>query len=197
LQDLREFVTKHGKATQHMIANDKAMPAPATYAARFGSLQRAVEMITAEQPKGFSSVQLRLRLKWQLQDEFSRTLGEARIPSRKNCGVYTSSEHCPVLLDVARCYTLVADKERWEIRYSKKGGEGISCIAARLSPDNCAITDYVFIPSLPKAAQRVRLSESHIRRIGSIIPTLGEAVQLLLSNHKTSLSATSAHGEPV
>jgi len=185
LQDLREFIAKHGKATQSKIAKYKTTAAHATYAHRFGSLQRAVEMISAEPPRGFSSVQLRLRLKFQLQDEFSRVLTDAQVPSQKNCGVYTSSRHRPVLLDVARCYTLLGDTERWEIRYSRKGGEGISCIAARLDPENRSITDYLFIPRLPKAVQRIRLTEARIRSMGSITATLAETVQLLLSEGAT------------
>lgn len=192
LQELREFIAKHGRATQHLIGKHKTIASHATYAHRFGSLHRAVEMINTEPLHGFPTVQLRLRLKLQLQDEFTRALARTRIPSQKNCGIYTSSAHGPVLLEVARCYSLLGRDKRWEIRYSRKGGEGMSCIAGRLDPENRAIVDYLFIPRLPKAVQRVRLSELHIRSLGIITPTLGQAIELLLSEHKSPSDGNAA-----
>ena len=89
--DLREFIAKHGRATQYLIAKDKTMPAHATYAHRFGSLQRAVAMITTEPTKGFSPAHLRLRLKLQLQEEFSQALTGAGISSHSSMVILVSS----------------------------------------------------------------------------------------------------------
>ena len=187
LLELRLFVARYGAVTKAMLACDKTMATANTYEHRFGSFLRALAMIKAEPQTGFSQREQRFRIKTQLRDEFAGTLASARVPFKRNCGLYTSEMHHPMLLDVARCITLLGGEPRWEIRYSRKGGEGLSCIAARLDPDNKSVTDYVFIPRLPKAAQRLRLAEEALREIGFLTPTLAEAIRLLLAKRAQNI----------
>lgn len=179
LQDLRSFIEKHGKATQLMLAADKEMATAATYEFRFGSFRRALELIKTEPPRGFSAIERRVRIKIWLQDEFARTMAANNIQSRRRHGVFISSIHSPVLLDVARCFTLTDGQLRWEIRYPLLGVEGLCCLTIRLTADNTSPMDYVFIPRLPRAIQRVRLSEERIRGIGIVRGSLAEIIQLL------------------
>ncbi len=100
---------------------------------------------------------------------------------RKN-GVFRSSGHPPVLLDVARCRVLKNGQLRWEIRYPLKGVEGLRCITLRLSPDNRQPLDYLLIRSLPPGDQRYRFNEERIQRLASIHKNLDEAVGRLLQD---------------
>ena len=191
LLDLRSFVAKHGAATKKMLAQDPTMASPPTYEHRFGSFRRALELIKLEPPQGFSVIDARCRMKLRLQDEFAAALANARITSRRSWGLYSSDMHRPVLLDVARWFRLKDGHLRSEIRYSRRGGDGASCIAARLYPDQESVTDYLFIPRLPKAVQRLRLSEERIRTIGFITRTLPQAIELLLAENDQAVAEQS------
>jgi DNA invertase Pin-like site-specific DNA recombinase len=180
LQELRDFVRKHGKATQIMLSTDKNMATLTTYTSRFGSFQRALELIRTEPSQGFSTIERRTRLKIWLQDEFARTMAAANILSRRWQGVFLSSCHPPVLLDVARCFTLNDGQLRWEIRYPLAGVGGLRCITLRLDPNNKLPLDYVFFPQLPPTVQRCRFSEERIQQMGFVRSSLAQAIELFL-----------------
>jgi hypothetical protein len=182
LQQLRDFVKSHGKATQVMLAADPSMATGGTYGARFGSFSRALQLIKTEPPEDFPEIERRARIKTWLQDEFARTLAVNNVQSRRSHGFFISSQHPPVLLDVARCFALADGQLRWEIRYPLTRNEGLRCITVRLHPDNKLPMDYVFIPCLPRAIQRWRFSEERIQRLASIHKSLDEAVSLFLQD---------------
>jgi hypothetical protein len=129
-----------------------------------------------------AEIERRARIKTWLQDEFARTLAVNNVQSRRSHGFFISSQHPPVLLDVARCFALADGQLRWEIRYPLTRNEGLRCITVRLHPDNKLPMDYVFIPCLPRAIQRWRFSEERIQRLASIHKSLDEAVSLFLQD---------------
>ena len=180
LEELRAFVKRHGKATQAMLAADPKMAKTQTYADRFGSLCRALELIKTEPKEGFSEIECRARLKMWLQDEFARTTQARKLPYRRFYGVFRSSQHPTVVLEVGCCIRLPNGKLRWQIRYPAGGVEGMPCICLRLQPNNKLPMDYVCIPSLPYVAWFCQLSEERIRDLGFITQNLDEAVQRLL-----------------
>lgn len=182
LQELRDFVQKHGRATQLMLAADKHTANVTTYVTRFGSFRRALELTKTEPRQEFSAIERRIRMKIWLQDEFARTLAASNMQTRRRHGAFLSSSHPRVLLDVARCFTLSGGQLRWEIRYPLTGVEGLCCITLRLDPDNTLPMDYVFIPRLPQVVQRCRLSDECIHKIGFIRNSLVDAIQLLLAS---------------
>jgi len=184
-EELRDFVDKHGRATQLMIATDPTMASTCTYAERFGSFSRALALATRERHGGFSEIERRAHLKLGLQDEFARIMAANSVLCRRKNGVFRSSSHPPVLLDVARCRVLKSGQLRWEIRYPLKGVEGLRCITLRLDPDNRQPLDYLLIRSLPPGNQRYRFNEERIQRLASIHKNLDEAVGRLLqdANH--------------
>jgi DNA invertase Pin-like site-specific DNA recombinase len=186
LQQLRDFVKTHGKATQVMLAADPSMATGCTYGARFGSFSRALQLIKTEPPEGFPEIERRARIKLWLQDEFARILAVNNVQSRRSYGFFISSQHPPVLLDVARCFALADGQLRWEIRYPLTRNEGLRCITVRLQPDNKLPMDYVFIPCLPRAIRRWRFSQERIEEIGFIKKTLDEILRLLLQNNDDS-----------
>ena len=138
-------MAQHGRATQKMLSQDRDMATTNTYERRFGSFRRALELIKSEPTGGFSVIEARRRLKLRLQDEFAVALANTGIASRRSWGLYSSDRHRPVLLDVARWFRLNDGQLRWEIRYSRRGGDGVSCIAARLHPDQGTAMDYLFL----------------------------------------------------
>ena len=180
LRELQEFTAKHGKATGPKLAADPNMVATHTYALRFGSFSRAVELIRIEPPGGFSRVVQRVRMKNYLQDEFARITAANDALFRRRRGVFVSTVHPPVLLEVARCFVLAPGKLRWEIRYPLNGTEGLRCIILRLQPDNKAPLDYVLVPRLPPANRRWRFSERRIHDLGFVTETLEAAIDLFL-----------------
>lgn len=162
------------------------MATATTYEHRFGSFRRALRLIETDLPQGFSVTQRRRRLKLQLQDEFAKTLANAHITSKRSWGLYTSESHRPVVMEVARCFTLDIGQLRWQTRFSRRGGRGTSCIAARLDENNRSIADYVFISRLPDAVQGLRLSEEALRSLGCVTRNLSQAIQLLLRETEQS-----------
>src|SRR5271165_6383810 len=106
LKELRDFLDEHGRATELMLAADPKMAYAYTHAKRFGSFARALALVKEELKGGFFDIEHRTRLKLQLQDEFARTLAANNVQSRRRNGVFRSSSHPPVLLDVARCCVL-------------------------------------------------------------------------------------------
>jgi hypothetical protein len=101
--------------------------------------------------------------------------------SRRRNGVFRSSGHPPVLLDVARCCVLENGELRWQIRYPLTGVKGLRCITLRLKTDNKLPLDYLLIRFLPPGNQRYRFSEERLQTLkASIHKTLEEAVNVLL-----------------
>jgi DNA invertase Pin-like site-specific DNA recombinase len=188
LRDLREFVKKHGKVTQVMLAADPNMSTSPTYAARFGSFCRALKLVKSEPLDGFSQVERRARMKIWLQDEFARVVASSGAPFRRTREVFVSPVHSPVLLDVAKCFVLSNGELRWEIRYPLTESKGLRCITLRLQPDNKLPLDYLFIPCLPHGIRRRRFSEKRIHDFGFIKSSLEEAIDLFLHGTNTGLS---------
>ena len=178
--DLRDFLNEHGRVTQLMLATDSTMASACAYAERFGSFSRAVALATREPDGGFSEIDHRAHLKLRLQDEFAGEMAARNIKSYRKNGVFRSSHHPPLLLDVARCRVLKNGQLRWGIRYPLTGIEGLCCITVRLDSGNKLPLDYLFIRSLPPGNQRYRLSEERIQSLASIHGTLNDAVNLLL-----------------
>lgn len=184
LKELRDFVEKHGRATQLMLAMDPAMATACTYGERFGSFSRALALATPEPDSGFSEIERRARLKLQLHDDFARMMESNNTQYHRRRSVFLSSCHPPVLLDVARCFVLKQGELRWEIRYPRTGIQGLRCITLRLDRHNQQPLDYAFIPCLPYAIQRWPFSEKRILEIGFIRENLGGAAELLLQTHQ-------------
>ncbi len=181
LKELREFVDKHGRATQLMLPADPTMASPCTYGKRFGSFSRAIALAIREPDSGFSEIERRARLKLLLQDEFARAMAATSVQSHRKNGVFRSSSHPPVLLDVACCRVLKNGHLRWEIRYPLTGVEGLRCITLRLDAGNKLPLDYLLIPFLPPGNQRYRFSEERLQKLqASLHKTLDEAVSFLL-----------------
>ena len=180
LKELRDFVEKHGRATQLMLAADSAMASACTYGKRFGTFSRALLLATKEPDSGFSKIERRARLKVGLQDGFARMMAANNIQYHRRNGVFRSSSQAPVLLEVARCFGLKNGQLRWEIRYPLRGIQDLRCIALRLDEGNQVPLDYIFIPCLPQAIQRCQFSEQRISEIGFVRETLDGAIELLL-----------------
>jgi len=180
LDELRAFVKKHGKATQAMLAADPKMACGCTYAHRFGSFCRALELIKTEPAKGFPEIECRARLKMWLQDEFARIAAARKFSYRRFYGIFRSPEYPTVLIEVGCCIRLPNGKPRWQIRYPAAGVEGMRCICLRMQPNNKLPMDYVCIPCLPHVAWWCQLSEERIRGLGFVTKNLDEAVQRLL-----------------
>ena len=181
LKELRAFVDKHGRATQQMLAEDPTMAGIDTYWRRFGSFSRALALITEEPDGGWSDVERRERLKLQLQDGYAAQMVASNIKSHRRNGVFRSSGHPPVLLDVARCCVLKNGELRWQIRYPLTGVKGLRCITLRLQTDNKLPLDYLLIRFLPPGNQRYRFSEERLQTLkASVHKTLEEAVNVLL-----------------
>jgi DNA invertase Pin-like site-specific DNA recombinase len=190
LKELREFVDKHGRATQLTLAAEPTMATACTYVKRFGSFSRAIALAIMEPDRGFSEIERRVRLKIRLQDEFARTMAANNIHSLRKNGVFRSSSHPPVLLDVARCFVLTNCQLRWEIRYPLTGVEGLRCITLRLNVDNKLPLDYLLIRFLPPGNQRYRFSEERLQTLkASIHKSLDEAVNVLLQEIDSSTDA--------
>ena len=107
-------------------------------------MDRALELIQTEPLQGFSVAEARCRMKLGLQDEFASALAHDGITSKRSWGIYTSEMHRPVLLEVARCFMLQDGQLRWEIRYSRRVSDTVSCIVGRLRPDHGSVLDYLF-----------------------------------------------------
>jgi hypothetical protein len=181
LKELRDFLDEHGRATELMLAADPKMAYAYTYAKRFGSFARALALVKEEPKGGFSDIEHRTRLKLRLQDEFARTLAANNVQSRRRNGVFRSSSHPPVLLDVARCCVLKDGQLRWEIRYPLTGVDGLRCITLRLAPDNKVPLDYLLIRFLPPGNQRYRFSEERLQQLrASVHKTLDLAAKVFL-----------------
>jgi DNA invertase Pin-like site-specific DNA recombinase len=183
-KELRDFVDKHGRATQLMIATDPTMAHAGTYVKRFGSFSRALAVATKERHGELSEIEHRAHLKLRLQDEFALIMAANNVHCRRKNGVFRSSSHPPVLLDVARCCVLKDGQLRWEIRYPLTGVEGLHCITLRLNADNKQPLDYLLIRSLPPGNQRYRFNEERIQRLASIHKSLDEAISLLLAEQQ-------------
>jgi DNA invertase Pin-like site-specific DNA recombinase len=180
LKELREYMGKHGRATQLMLADDPTMATASTYAERFGSFSRALSLVATEPENGYSENEHRARLKLRLQDEFAEAMAELNIGSNRRNGTFRSSAHAPVLIDVALCRILKSGELRWEIRYPLRGIEGLRCITLRLTTDNKLPLDYLLFHRLPPGNQRYRFSEEQIQRLASVHTTLEEAIRFLL-----------------
>jgi DNA invertase Pin-like site-specific DNA recombinase len=181
LNELRSFVRKHGRVTQLTLAEDPSMATACTYSKRFGSFSRALVLAVPEPVGGLSEIERRARLKLRLQDDLAESLAAQNIKHMRKNGVFRSSAHNPLLVDVACCRVLKNGELRWEIRYPLTGIEGLSCITQRLDADNDLPLDYVLIRSLPPGNQRYRFSEERIRSLGSIHNSLGSAVKEFLT----------------
>jgi DNA invertase Pin-like site-specific DNA recombinase len=181
LNELRSFVRKHGRVTQLMLAEDTSMATACTYVKRFGSFSRALALAFPEPTGGLSESERRARLKLRLQDNLAESLAAQNINAMRRNGVFRSSAHNPLLVDVACCRVLKNGELRWEIRYPLTGIEGLSCITLRLGVDNDLPFDYVLIRSLPPGNQRYRFSEERIRRLGSIHSSLDSALKAFLT----------------
>jgi DNA invertase Pin-like site-specific DNA recombinase len=187
LEDLREFVKKHGKATQVMLATDPNMARGCTYGIRFGSFRRALELIRVEPAAGFGKIERRARIKNWLQDEFARIMAEKNLPAHRSWGVFLSPAFPPVVLDVARCFLLSDGQLRWEIRPPIASYDSLRCITLRLQADDKLPLDYVYIPSLPPAVQRIRFSSKRIHELGLVVNSLSEAIEQMLLHENAAI----------
>lgn len=193
LEELAEFVNRYGHVTNKMLASDPKMANSQTYGERFGSFSRAIALVVKEPKSGFSQREYRARLKLHLQDEFAGAMAALNIGSHRMRGVFRSSAHPPVLLDVARCCVLKNGELRWEIRYPLSGIAGLCGITLRLSEKNRQPLDYSLFRSLPPGNQRYRFSKERIQRQASVCKDLDEAVNLLLQG-ETALLAPKREG---
>lgn len=181
LDELREFVAKHGRATQLMLAEDPKMARVGAYCNRFGSFSRALALVTNEPTNGFSEMERRARLKLQLQDQFANAMETNNVKSHRRNGTFRSTSHPPVLLDVACCRVLKNGELRWDIRYPLTGVAGLHCITLRLDIGNKSPLDYLVLRTLPPGDQRYRFSEERLRKLkASMHKTLDEAVGVFL-----------------
>jgi hypothetical protein len=119
-------------------------------------------------------------LKIQLQDGFATAVADLGIQSKRKKGVFRSSFHPPMLLDVARCRTLKGGQLRWEIRYPLRGTEGLHCIALRLKTDGKLPLHYLLFRRLPPGHQWHQFGEEQIQQLASIHGSLEEAISLFL-----------------
>ena len=182
LEELREFVAKHGRATQLMLGEDPRMASVGAYCHRFGSFSRALALVNNEPKNGFSENERRARLKLQLQDEFAEAMLANNVKSHRRNGTFRSASHPPVLLDVACCRVLKHGQFRWDIRYPLTGVAGLHCITLRLDVGNSLPLDYLILRFLPPGNQRYRFGEERLRKLrASVHKTLVEAVTVFLA----------------
>ncbi|WP_212733241.1 recombinase family protein [Terriglobus roseus] len=165
LDRLRTLLNRCGRLSGFLIDEADDMPSSSIYAARFGGLHRAYELIGWSGKRDFSYIEIN-RI---LRDRHRDLVGSITAQLCANGAEVSSDEHCPLLtvnseikisLVLARCRQTLAGSQRWHIRLESALDPDIT-IAVRLAPGNESVQDYYLFPRIDILRSRLSLAPNN------------------------------------
>jgi DNA invertase Pin-like site-specific DNA recombinase len=147
---LRILLQSSGRLSGILIDEAEDMPSSSLYAARFGGLRRAYQLIGWNPNRDFDYVEVNRRLRLQhadlvcgLQQEL-KSAG-AEVEHDQYSGLLTINGEFTASMTLAKCQETKAQALRWHIRFDTSLVPDIT-IAVRLRPGNTAVLDYYLLP---------------------------------------------------
>jgi DNA invertase Pin-like site-specific DNA recombinase len=162
LTRLRNLLTRCGKLSGILIDEAEDMPSSSIYAARFGGLHRAYELVGWSDRRDTGYIETNRRLRRE-----HKTLIDTILADLRASGAEVDVDHRTDLLTIngeftasvilSRCQETKAQSQRWRLRFDTGLAPDIT-IAARLSPGNRAIQDYYLLPGIDLLWKRLSLA---------------------------------------
>jgi DNA invertase Pin-like site-specific DNA recombinase len=159
---LKSLLKLRGKLSGIIIDETEGMPSSSIYAARFGGLHRAYELVGWRERRDSSYIETNRMLRREHQSLIDSILADLRasgatveVDSRSDLLIINGEFTASVIL--SRCQETKAQSQRWRLRFDTGLMPDIT-IGARLSPGNQSIQDYYLLPRVDLLWKRLSLA---------------------------------------
>jgi hypothetical protein len=138
------------------------MPSSSIYAARFGGLHRAYELVGWSDRRDVSYIETNRMLRREHKSLIDTILADLRasgadVDVDHRSDLLTINGEFTVSVILSRCQETKAQSQRWRLRFDTGLAPDIT-IAARLSPGNQTLQDYYLLPSIDLLWKRLSLA---------------------------------------
>jgi DNA invertase Pin-like site-specific DNA recombinase len=163
LDRLRTLYQARGHLSGLIIDEAEGLPSSSTYAARFGSLGRAYQLVGFTPDRDFRYVEIN-RLLRGLQPEIIDEAMErisgvgGHVEQDHGTQMLTVNKEFTVSICIARCQETAAGTLRWQIRFDTSLSPDL-IIALRMDRENKIVQDYYVLPRIDLPGPQVRLGE--------------------------------------
>jgi len=159
---LKSLLERRGKLSGIIIDETEGMPSSSIYAARFGGLHRAYELVGWRGRRDSSYIETNRMLRREHQSLIDSIVADLRasgasveVDSRSDLLTINGEFTASIIL--SRCQETKAQSQRWRLRFDTGLVPDIT-IGARLSPGNQSIQDYYLLPSVDLLWKRLSLA---------------------------------------
>jgi DNA invertase Pin-like site-specific DNA recombinase len=162
LTRLKSLLARRGRLSGILIDEAEEMPSSSIYAARFGGLHRAYELVGWSERGDNSYIETNRLLRREHRSLIDTILAELRasgaaVDVDQRSDLLTINDEFTASVILSRCQETKAQSHRWRLRFDAGLVPDIT-IAARLSPGNQSIQDYYLLPSIDLLWKRLRLA---------------------------------------
>jgi DNA invertase Pin-like site-specific DNA recombinase len=161
---LRKALQERGSISGIVIDACDAMPSSSTYRQRFRGLVRAYALAGYHPNHDYEYLRINGELRKRYQEFVQQLLDAlqtvASVVRDPATDLLTVNGEFTVSIVLARCFTTVAGRLRWNIRLDAILRPDIT-IAVRMTASNDGILDYYLLPMAELTARRLRLAEEN------------------------------------
>jgi hypothetical protein len=163
LEKLHLLYAARGFLSGILIDEVEQMPSSSAYAARFGSLIRAYQLVGFTPDRDYSFIEINRSLRALHPQIVESTIHEiVRIGGRVECHpsthLLTINDEFTASIVIARCYESCAGSLRWLIRFDGALAPDIT-VAVRMDEANASPLDYYLFPRIDMSLPKLRLAE--------------------------------------
>jgi DNA invertase Pin-like site-specific DNA recombinase len=162
---LRDLLSEVGALSSLVIDEREAMPSSSVFAARFGSLLRAYELVGYRPDRDYRYIEDNRELRRWHPDVVAEVVAGIRASGGKvaidgETDLLAVNEEFTASVVIARCVETQAGHPRWKIRFDAGLVPDIT-VAVRMAQGNRATRDYYLLPRIDMTEPRLRLAESN------------------------------------
>lgn len=167
LEKLRQLYQGKGTLTGIIIDQSPEMPNSSIYRNRFGSLNKAYEMVGFRPERGqeFLEINRRLRkLHPEIVERTRHTIAElgGEVWRDPKTDLLHLNQELVISLVLARCQMLPSGLQRWRIRFDITHSIPDVTVAIRLDPFNHSELDYYLLPKLDLPNRELKVTDRNI-----------------------------------
>ena len=190
LGELRSILSEHGRLSSKLLRLARGVATPGSYRRRFGSLERAYELVGYQVERG-KNVRTRSRVQqaqrrlaeniWQLFPERISIIGVGR--HRPNLRI---DQKYTVIVRACCSFRTIQGETRWRIRSEEKDDNSVRVLAL-MDSQNETVSRVLLLPPLPLAQTIDVSADSRLLKMGSTVANLTAFFETLgtLSQHST------------
>jgi DNA invertase Pin-like site-specific DNA recombinase len=167
LEKLRQLYQGKGTLTGIIIDQSPEMPSTSVYKNRFGSLNKAYEMVGFRPERGqeFLEINRRLRkLHPEIVERTRHTIAEmgGEVWRDPKTDLLHLNQELVISLVLARCQMLPNGLQRWRIRFDIAHSIPDVTVAIRLDPFNQSELDYYLLPKLDLPSRELKVTDRNV-----------------------------------